>query len=86
MKTDKLISKLNELFDKKSRLKKKQKAKLKELLKKLRVRQKKLELKLVSADGEEGRKELERELKIIQLQREKALQLFIGLKESKEDL
>ena len=84
MKTTKLVNRLNEFFDTKSRYRKKQKIKLKDLLRKLRGRQKKLERKLINISDEEKRNETERELKIIRLQREKALKLLIDLKSDKK--
>ena len=80
MKTMKIIKKINSYFDKDSRLKNKQKKKLKELLRKLSEQQKKLEKKSALENSEQKQKEIERELKIIHIQREKALELLAEMK------
>ena len=80
MKTAKIIKKINSYFDQESRLKNKQKKKLKELLRKLSEQQKKLEKKSALENNEKKQNEIKRELKVIHLQREKALGLLAELK------
>ena len=80
MKTAKIIKKINSYFDQESRLKNKQKKKLKELLRKLSEQQKKLEKKSALEINEKKQNEIKRELKVIHLQRKKALGLLAELK------
>lgn len=76
MKTSKLIKHLSELLSEKTRNRKKQCKQLRLLLTKLRVRQKELEEKFLQSTDAEKSGRIQRDLKIIRRQREKALKLL----------
>jgi hypothetical protein len=76
MGTEKLLDKLTNVLNAKRRKQKKQHNSLKKLLKKLKKRQEK-QLKLLAAKKDpEGRKHIERTLKVIYTQRKKGIKLY----------
>ena len=76
MGTEKLLDKLTNLLNAKRRKQKKQLNSLKKLLKKLKKRQKEHQKLFVAKKDPEGRKRLERTLKVIYTQRKKGIKLY----------
>ncbi len=76
MGTEKLLDKLANLLDAKKRKQKKQHESLKVLLKKLKKRQEKHKKLLKAKQDPEGRKRIERTLKVIYTQRKKGIKLY----------
>lgn len=76
MGTEKLLDKLANLLNAKRRKQKKQLDSLKKLLKKLKKRQEKHKKLLASKQDPEGRKRIERTLKVIYTQRKKGIKLY----------
>ena len=76
MGTDKLLNKLTNLLDAKRHKQKKKHEDLKQLLKKLKKRQEKHKKLLAAKKSPEGRKRIERTLKVIYTQRKKGIKLY----------
>ena len=76
MGTEKLLDKLTNLLNAKRRKQKKQLNSLKKLLKKLKKRQKEHQKLLAAKKDTEGRKRIERTLKVIYTQRTKGIKLY----------
>jgi len=76
MGTEKLLDKLANLLDSKRRKQKKKHESLKLLLKKLKKRQEKHKKLLAGKQDPEGRKRIERTLKVIYTQRKKGIKLY----------
>ena len=76
MGTEKLLDKLANLLDAKRRKQKKQLDSLKILLQKLKKRQEKHKKLLEAKQDPEGRKRIERTLKVIYTQRKKGIKLY----------
>ncbi|CAK8723124.1 30S ribosomal protein S15 [Candidatus Electrothrix laxa] len=76
MGTEKLLDKLTNLLNAKRRKQKKKLNSLKKLLKKLKKRQEEHQELLVAKKDPEGRKRIERTLKVIYTQRKKGLKLY----------
>lgn len=76
MGTEKLLDKLANLLDAKRRKQIKQQNSLKKLLKKLKKRQEKHKKLLAEKQDPEGRKRIERTLKVIYTQRKKGIKLY----------
>lgn len=79
MGTEKLLDKLTNLLDAKRRKQKKQLSNLHDLLKKLKKRQEKHKKLLADKKDPEGRKRIERTLKVIYTQRKKGIKLYKDL-------
>ena len=79
MGTEKLLDKLANILDAKKRKQRDQRDKLKVLLKKLKKRQEKHKKLLEAKKDPEGRKRIERTLKVIYTQRKKGIQLYKDL-------
>ena len=79
MGTEKLLDKLANFLDAKRRKQKKQHESLKVLLKKLKKRQEKHKKLLEAKQDPEGRKRIERTLKVIYTQRKKGIKLYKDL-------
>ena len=79
MGTEKLLDKLSNLLDAKRRKQKKQLESLNMLLKKLKKRQEKHKKLLEAKQDAEGRKRIERTLKVIYTQRKKGIKLYKDL-------
>jgi hypothetical protein len=76
MSTEKLLNKLKRLLDAKRRKQKKQLNSLNKLLKKLKKRQEEHQKLLAAKKDPEGRKRIERTLKVIYTQRKKGIKLY----------
>ncbi|MGB5687299.1 MAG: hypothetical protein WBM35_15935 [Candidatus Electrothrix sp.] len=76
MGTEKLLDKLKSLLNAKRRKQKKQLNSLKNILKRLKKRQKEHQKLLAAKKDPEGRKRLERTLKVIYTQRKKGIKLY----------
>ncbi|MCI5136825.1 hypothetical protein VU01_11594 [Candidatus Electrothrix marina] len=76
MGTEKLLDKLTNLLNAKRRKQIKQHDSLKKLLKKLKKRQEKHKKLLAAKKDPEGRKRIERTLKVIYTQRKKGIKLY----------
>ena len=76
MGTEKLLDKLGNLLDAKRHKQKKKHENLKKLLKKLKKRQEKHKKLLEAKQDPEGRKRIERTLKVIYTQRKKGIKLY----------
>ncbi len=76
MGTEKLLDKLTNVLNAKRRKQIKQHDNLKKLLKKLKKRQEKHQELLVAKKDPEGRKRIERTLKVIYTQRKKGIKLY----------
>ncbi len=76
MGTEKLLDKLKNLLDAKRHKQKKKHEYLKKLLKKLKKRQEKHKKLLEAKKDLEGRKRIERTLKVIYAQRKKGIKLY----------
>jgi uncharacterized coiled-coil protein SlyX len=76
MSTEKLLDKLTNLLNAKRRKQVKQHHRLKKLLKKLKKRQEKHQKLLAAKNDPEGRKRIERTLKVIYTQRKKGIKLY----------
>ncbi len=76
MGTEKLLDKLTNLLNAKRRKQIKQHDSLKKLLKKLKKRQEKHQELLAAKKDPEGRKRIERTLKVIYTQRKKGIKLY----------
>ncbi|MCK4674445.1 MAG: hypothetical protein KAT61_00910 [Gammaproteobacteria bacterium] len=76
MGTEKLLDKLTNLLDAKRHKQKKKHGDLKKLLKKLKKRQEKHKKLLAAKNDPEGRKRIERTLKVIYIQRKKGIKLY----------
>lgn len=86
MKIKKLIRKAEAFLNSEERDRQEKTKYLKELLKKLRQREKKLRARLEDETGEEGRIKLEKKLALVHAQRKKGVLLLAELQEqSKED-
>lgn len=83
MGTEKLLDKLKNLLDAKRRKQIKQHNNLRKLLKKLKKRQEQHQELLAAKKDPEGRKRIERTLKVIYTQRKKGIKLY---KEITDDL
>jgi hypothetical protein len=79
MGTEKLLDRLSNLLDAKRRKQIKQRDSLKHLLKKLKKRQEKHKQILEAKKDPEGRKRIERTLKVIYTQRKKGIKLYKDL-------
>ena len=76
MGTEKLLDKLTNLLDEKRHNQQKKHRNLKKLLKKLKKRQEKHKKLLAAKKDPEGRKRIERTLKVIYAQRKKGIKLY----------
>ena len=76
MGTEKLLDKLTNLLDAKRHKQEKKHESLKKLLKKLKKRQEKHKKLLDAKKAPEGRKRIERTLKVIYTQRKKGIKLY----------
>jgi hypothetical protein len=81
MGTEKLLDKLANLLDAKRRKQIKKQKSLKELLKKLKKRQEKHKKLLAAKKDPEGRKRIERTLKVIYTQRKKGIKLYKDIRD-----
>lgn len=76
MKYEKLLDKLKTFFDADARERKKQKSDIKDILKKLKKKERKLREKLDAENIAEKRKHLQQEIDVIYAQRTKGIKLI----------
>ncbi len=76
MKQQKLLDKLKTFFDSDTREREKQKSDIKNILKKLKKRERKLKEKLGNENNAEKRKRFQQEIDVIYAQRKKGIKLI----------
>ena len=76
MKQKKLLEKLKTFFDSDAREREQQKSDIKDILKKLKKKERKLKGKLEAEDNVERRKHFQQEIDIIYAQRQKGIKLI----------
>lgn len=84
MGTPKLLEKLNELIGLGDKANKKEIKKLRKVLSDLKKKQVKLKEKLEAAEGEHERRKLKQQLEVIRRQRQKGVEVYQSLKQSRE--
>ncbi len=85
MKSKKLLQKLNSLMGLNENADQAQVKQLRKVLKSLKKRQDELKDKLESADAEQERRKLQQKIDVIQLQREKGVEVYKNLKQARDD-
>jgi hypothetical protein len=85
MKSKKLLEKLNSLMGLSENADKAQVKQLRKVLKSLKKRQDELITELESADAEQERRKLQQKIDVIQLQREKGVEVYKKLKKARDE-